>query len=62
VSACKSITVTREYKPAPHDCVRALELLLKKPVNHGRSPALPTPEDTRGESKHDSRARISIHK
>ena len=31
--------VSREYRNAPDDCVRALEVLLKKPVNKADKPA-----------------------
>jgi hypothetical protein len=57
MSARKSITVTRTYKPAPDDCARALALLLKRPVILEGSPTLATLEDTRGESKNGSRAK-----
>jgi hypothetical protein len=56
----QSITVSRSYNPASDQCVRALELLLKKPVSTegGRATA---PDDAMKGSKHD-RARTIIPK
>jgi hypothetical protein len=52
--------VTRDYRPAPDNCARALELLLKKSASKEGGPVLAAPDDTRGESKRVSRARRTI--
>jgi hypothetical protein len=52
--------IRREYAPEPDACIRALELLLKKPVSAEGSPALATLEDTREESENVSRAETII--
>ena len=49
--------VSRSYRPAPNDCAHALELLLKRRKGGPPQTAL---DDTRGESKHDSRADKAI--
>jgi hypothetical protein len=61
VSGPKQIAVTRDYQPEPAAMAQALEFLLKTPVNQGGNPSLAAPDDTRGDSKHDSRARIILH-
>ena len=49
--------VTRTYRHTPDDCVRALEVLLKKSVSEKGSPVMTALDDTRGDSvKHGSRA------
>ncbi len=53
----QSVIVSRHYRPAPDDCARALELLLKKRVSEEGSPVLTALDDTRGDSdKYGSRA------
>jgi hypothetical protein len=47
MSARKQATVTRDYKYEAGDCIRALELLLKKPVNKAAKPA-PEPDGCDG--------------
>ena len=37
----QSITVSRDYKAAPDECVRALEILLKQLVKKGAEPGAP---------------------
>ena len=39
----RNVTVSREYKPTPDDCARALLLLLKKPVIEEVSRPAPEP-------------------
>ena len=51
MSAPKRVIVSREYKPAPDDCARALELLLKASVSKGGGPDT-APDDAKKESKH----------
>jgi hypothetical protein len=46
----QSITVSRSYNPASDQCVRALELLLKKPL--GKEGGPPTAPDDAKESTH----------
>ena len=48
----QSVVVSRSYSPAADQCVRALMLLLKKPVSKGSGPAITVPDDAKG-SKHD---------
>ena len=46
--------VVRAYRHAPDDCLRAIELLLKRPVTKAARPA-PEPDDRDGtESEEDS--------
>jgi len=50
-------SITRTYKPAEDDCIRAVELLLKAPASKKEDSRLLTvPDDMRGESRHDSHA------
>jgi hypothetical protein len=51
MSARKSIAVTRNYRLAPDNCARALELLLKKSVRKKGGHAT-APDDAKKESKH----------
>jgi hypothetical protein len=44
MSAPKNITVSRDYQAAQDDCVRALELLLRKSTSKAARPA-PEPDD-----------------
>ena len=44
----QSITVTRDYKPAPHECARALGLLLQASFNSQASKG--GPHDLTGDS------------
>jgi hypothetical protein len=55
----QSAIVSRDYRPAPDYCTRALELLLKKPVIEG-SPAITAPDDAKVRSVDDSRASKAI--
>ena len=50
----RGIVVSRSYNPASDQCVRALELLLKKSVNEG-GPAT-APENAKERIKDDFRA------
>jgi hypothetical protein len=52
-------TVIREYQPAPESCIRAVELLLKRPVSKGGA-APRAPDDTKEGEFDDSRARSII--
>jgi hypothetical protein len=57
----RGVTVSRSYSPAPDRCVRALEVLLKKPVTKEGSPTLATLDDAKVRSfSDDSRARPRI--
>jgi hypothetical protein len=57
----QSIIVSRYYSPAPDQCVRALEVLLNKPVTKEGSPTLATLDDAKVRSfSDDSRARPRI--
>jgi hypothetical protein len=62
VSAPKhSIIVSRSYSPALDQCVRALELLLNKPLAIEGSPVLATLDDAKVRpTSDDSRARSRI--
>jgi hypothetical protein len=58
MSAPKNITVSRDYNPAPDDCVRALATLLKSSVNT----KAPEPNDRDGTKvKGDSANAILPH-
>jgi hypothetical protein len=46
----QSITVSRDYRNSPDECVRALELLLKKPAKEGGPHT--APEDAERSSGH----------
>jgi len=55
----RGIVVTRSFSPSSDECVRALELLLKKTVSkEATHPG--GPENAKVSSKHDSRARTII--
>jgi hypothetical protein len=57
----RGIIVSRSYSPAPEQCVRALEVLLNKPVAKEGSPIPATPDDAKVRSScDDSRARSRI--
>jgi hypothetical protein len=52
-SSRQNITVSRQYRPAPDDCVRALALLLEKSVIKEGGPAT-IPKNAKVRSKNDS--------
>ena len=54
MSNSKQTIVSREYRPAPDDCVRALALLLEKSVIKGGSPAT-APKNAKVRYEDDSR-------
>ena len=57
----RGIIVSRSYNPGPDQCVRALEVLLKRPVSKEGSSALVTLDDAKVRpSRYDSRARSRI--
>ncbi len=53
----RGIVVSRSYRPAPSECARALELLLKKPVKEGGYSGAAL-ENARKECRHVSRKPI----
>jgi hypothetical protein len=60
MSVCKSVTVTRSYKPEADACLRALTILLKKPLSKEGSPSPATLDNDAKESKIDCAAESSI--
>jgi hypothetical protein len=48
MSARKTITVIRTYRPEPEDCTRALELLLKKSSSKKATGPAPEPSGRDG--------------
>ncbi len=57
----RGIIVSRSYSPAPDQCVRALKVLLNKPVTKEGSPTLATLDDAKVRpSSDDSRAKSTI--
>jgi hypothetical protein len=50
-STRRSAIVFREYRPAADDCVRALQMLLDKPVMKMAAEPAPEPEDRDGSTK-----------
>ena len=57
----RNVIVSREYKPAPDDCVRALELLLKKPVIEEVGRPAPEPTDRDAERDQGDGATPILH-
>jgi hypothetical protein len=53
MSARKNISVVRSYKYEPDECVRALTILLKKPISNEGSPTPATLDNEAKESKND---------
>ena len=52
------IVVSRSYSPAPDQCVRALALLLKKPVSTEGGPAITAPDDAERRSSDGAKTRV----
>lgn len=53
--------VSRVYRPAPDECARALELLLKKPVIEEVGRPAPEPTDHDAERNLSDGARTILH-